>query len=987
MRPLARLLPASAALLGAATAAAQAAGAPDFTTEVRPLLSRHCFACHGPDEAGRKSGLRLDVRDEALFGGDTGRAAIVPGDAAASELVRRIHAHDDEQMPPASANKPLDEAGKALLVRWIDAGAEYRTHWAFVPPVEPPLPPVRDAAWARSPIDRFVQARLEREGLTPSAEADRWTLVRRVYLDLIGMPPSEAEAREFVADAQPDAYERLVDRLLAMPQYGERWARRWLDLARYADTNGYEKDRNRSIWPWRDWVVDALNRDLPFDRFTIEQLAGDMLPNATPDQIVATGFHRNTMLNEEGGIDPLEFRFHALTDRVATTGTAWLGLTLGCAQCHTHKYDPITQREYYAVMACLDDADEVDYALPDAAKDALVASARQRAQALLASVPDTYPLEPTAWLTAEVVTATARSGEPQRQADGSWLFAPPGDGPEEYTLVLETESTAIAALRLEALTDDSLPKRGPGHAPNGNFVLSGIEVTAEPRDAAARARQSAPERVAIAAARADAEQSGFAVAAAIDGKFDRGWAVDAGDGRLNRDHEAVFTFAQPISHPGGSRLVVKLHQRYGGKHMLGKVRVTLGAASAIDPAARRTACDAAFAAFCASERARATEWNALRPTAAVSNLPRLQVLDDDSIYASGDTTKSDTYELTLPAPPRGTTALRLEVLPDARLPAGGPGLCSYEGPRGDFFLGELELLVDGTPVAMARASESHGKNNFGSAATAALAIDGDPQTGWSTADRPGERHVAVFVLREPLATERALTVRMRFGRHYACSLGRFRWSATTRVGGADATSMPEDVERALLAGDDLAGPARDAVFAHFVRTAPQLAAVRAELRAIERPPARTTTLVFAERPADHGRTTRVHRRGEYLQPGDEVQPGAIETVLPFGDERPRNRLGLAQWLVSPDNPLTARVAVNRAWQALFGRGLVRTLGDFGLQGEAPSHPELLDWLAVDFVRNGWSQKRLHRQLVLSATYRQASTASAELSARDPDNRL
>ena len=298
----------------------------DFSDQVRPILARHCFKCHGPDEKARKARLRLDLGDEAMKPAGSGERPIVPGRPDESELVRRIFAEDaEERMPPAEAKLPLSEGDRQVLKQWVAEGAKYETHWAFRKPVRPLIPAVRDPAWVKNPIDAFVLARIEAAGLRPSPEADRATLLRRVSLDLVGLPPTPEELDAFLADMLPDAYERQVDRLLASPQYGERWARRWLDLARYADTNGYEKDRPRSIWPYRDWVIHALNADMPFDRFTIEQLAGDMQQGAGPEQKVATGFHRNTMLNEEGGIDPLEFRFYAMTDRVATTATVWLG--------------------------------------------------------------------------------------------------------------------------------------------------------------------------------------------------------------------------------------------------------------------------------------------------------------------------------------------------------------------------------------------------------------------------------------------------------------------------------------------------------------------------------------------------------------------------------------------------------------------------------------------------------------------------------------
>ncbi|MEZ6068160.1 MAG: DUF1549 domain-containing protein [Planctomycetaceae bacterium] len=365
-----------------------------YGRDIQPILARTCLACHGPDEESRQADLRLDARDAAIAS-----AAIVPGDADASELIRRIGSSDpDERMPPPEAKQQLSPAERALLRDWIDAGADYEPHWSFVPPVRTEVPrlqvgePASDAGWARNPIDVFLLERMHSVGLRPSPEADRHTLIRRVSLDLTGLPPTADEIAGFLRDDAPGAYERLVDRLLASPHYGERWGRAWLDLARYSDTNGYEKDRPRTVWPWRDWVIDALNDDMPFDQFTIEQLAGDMLPAAGESQRIATGFHRNTMLNEEGGIAPLEFRYYAMVDRVATTGTVWLGLTTGCAQCHSHKYDPISHEDYYRLMALLNNADEPDLFVDDAGvrreQDRLMGSIAELEEKL----PEHYPV-------------------------------------------------------------------------------------------------------------------------------------------------------------------------------------------------------------------------------------------------------------------------------------------------------------------------------------------------------------------------------------------------------------------------------------------------------------------------------------------------------------------------------------------------------------------------------------------------------------------
>jgi hypothetical protein len=427
-----------AAALPAAEKGSGPAGQDLFTSKVRPILAGHCFKCHGPDKGKRKAGLRLDVRDAATRPGRSGEVPITPGKPEESEMVRRIFAGDAEIMPPPHTKNPLSEEEKQILKRWIAAGAVYTPHWAFRVPRQAALPTVRQTNWPRNPIDRFILARLEAEGLKPSAEADRATLGRRLYLDLIGLPASPEEIDAFVRDPSPvgkkgsggltpffpDAYEKLVERLLASPHYGERWARRWLDLARYADTNGYEKDRPRSIWPYRDWVIQALNADMPFDRFTIEQLAGDMLQGATQEQRIATGFHRNTMLNEEGGIDPLEFRFHAMTDRVATSATVWLGLTLGCAQCHSHKYDPIAQKEYYQFMAFLNNADEPEILLHRPEIDRRRQALEARIAAEVADLPNRFPVEGKAGKDDKRSVAERRRAHLERKFN-EWL----GKGP------------------------------------------------------------------------------------------------------------------------------------------------------------------------------------------------------------------------------------------------------------------------------------------------------------------------------------------------------------------------------------------------------------------------------------------------------------------------------------------------------------------------------------------------------------------------------
>lgn len=954
----------------------------DFARDVRPILASHCFKCHGPDAEQRQGGLRLDQRDAALAEADSGMAAIVPGKPEESELVRRILSTDEfEMMPPPEAKHPLTDEQKEVLRAWVAAGAPYAEHWAFQPPVRPALPAVRNAQWVRNEIDAFLLARLEKEGLEPSEPADRYTLVRRVYFDLIGLPPTPEQAEAFVNDTAPDAYERLVDSLLASPHYGERWARRWLDLARYADTNGYEKDRPRSMWPYRDWVIKALNEDKPFDEFTIEQLAGDMLPNATLEQRIATGFHRNTMINEEGGIDPLEFRFHAMVDRVSTTGTAWLGLTLGCAQCHTHKYDPIEHREYYQVMALLNNADEpVASVVREDIRQQREAIQRQideRTRRLAEHFP---PAPDFIWHTGQLVQATAASGATLEVRDDGSLFVT-GDVPDKdtYTLVFEGPAVPITALRLEALADSNLPSQGPGRTPHGNFVVT--ELTASVQ--AAEAAEVQP--VAFASAEADFAQDGYPAAHALDRKPETGWAIQ-GPAPWNVNRHLIATLAQPLPSSGSLRWTVTIDQQFGGQHTLGRFRIQFGERRVDDrplEVRRQEYLKQRFQEWLATETERAIRWHTLEPIEASANLPRLEILDDGSIISSGDQTKRDIYQIRYKNPHGRITAIRIEALPDERLPANGPGRVYYEGPIGDFFLSEITLRAGEQTLPLSGATHSYAAGGN----TAARAIDGDPLSGWSIDGGQGHAQIAVFTLAEPAMADE-LSLELLFERYYAAGLGRFRVSVTTDDKPAATYGLPDDIERLLLVPEGERSSAdRERLREYFLSVCPELAEERKQIEQLRRSmPEYPTTLVFAERPADHPRPTFIHHRGEFLQPGEQVEPGIPEFLKGYGDE-PTNRLEFARWLVNGRNPLVARVIVNRHWATIFGRGLVRTTEDFGFQGELPTHPELLDWLATELVRSGWSIKGLHRLIVTSAAYQQSSHVSPELLERDPENVL
>ncbi|MGV3660488.1 MAG: PSD1 and planctomycete cytochrome C domain-containing protein [Prosthecobacter sp.] len=778
----------------------------DFNRDVRPVLAQHCFACHGMDEQARKGKLRLDLRESAVGKGKSGETAIVPGKVEESEFIRRIFSSDeDEQMPPPHTKKVISDKEKAILKAWVADGAKYEQHWAYVPPKQAPLPR-QDI----HPIDAFIRARLEKEGLQPSPEADRHTLARRLYLDLTGLPPTPGEADAFVNDTSANAYDKLVDSLLGSKHYGERWARRWLDLARYADTNGFEKDRPRQIWPYRDWVVQALNADMPFDQFSIKQLAGDMLPNATPDDLIATGFHRNTMLNEEGGIDPNEYRFYAMVDRVGVTGTTWMGLTMNCCQCHTHKYDPILHTDFYRTMALLNNANEPAYNIP----------------------------------TPEV--------EAQQKA----------------------HAEKIAKMEAEL----------------------------------------------------------------------------------------------PAKFPGG-----------------------------------KAAMESRFAGWLEGESHRASHWQVIQPTAMKTTMPHLEQQADGFILGSGDISKSDVYDLNLKAPIQGVRAIRIEVASHPSLPNNGPGLTYYEGPIGGFFLSELQTFQNSQRVKIARAQATNDAEEDrindqaaakpkakGKAAerkktnNASATLDGEMSSGWQVLGGLGQQHAAVFHFEQPVDFTSGVDLKMLFEKHFACPLGHFRISVTTSDH-ATTTDHPADIEEMLA---EAVPQNRDRLLRHYLETAAEMKQAAAPLLAARRnPPRGQPTLVMSERPASNPRVTHRYHRGEYLSPKEEVTPGVPAFLPSLPQNAPASRLTFAQWLFAPENPLTARVTVNRQWQAFFGRGLVKSLEDFGYQSEAPSHPELLDWLATDLMKQGWSMKKLHRLIVTSATYKQSSRITPELAQKDAANVL
>ena len=968
----------------------------DYSRDIEPILTKSCVSCHGAKK--QKGGLALHRKGLALSGGDEG-ADIIPGDSAKSRLIQYVGGiNEDHLMPPDGFGESLTVEQVGLLRAWIDQGMawpesaqgreERSDHWAFQRPTHPEPPAVKAESWVKNPIDRFVLARLESDGLHPAPEADRATLIRRLSLDLVGLPPTVAEVDTFTADPSPDAYDRLVDRLLASPHYGERWARKWLDLARYADTNGYEKDRERSIWPYRDWVIRALNDDKPFDQFTVEQIAGDLLPNATLDQKVATGFHRNTMINEEGGIDVAEFRFASLVDRVQTTGTTWLGLTVQCAQCHTHKYDPVTQREYYRLMAFFDDTDEPEINLPDPAITAQRAAISRQIAQLEADLPNRFPdIDSTIqWSVAHPTSASGENAPVAIRDDGSICAVGSTPATDRTELRFAVDLAKIDAIRLEALTDPTLPKKGPGRATNGNFVLGEIRVAA-----IGSSGQEIP--LVLNSPEADVEQGGFEVRKAIDGDPKTGWAVDVGPEALNRDHQATFRVASKPGLTGATQLVVRLDQSFGGDHVLGRFRLQTGskpvtAESSVED--RRAArLQAKFLEWQA--RLKLTRWNIITPSSVTSAKgATLKVLPDESVLASGDKPNNDTYRVEIPLGSVPITAVRLETLPDESLPEGGPGRAPLFS-IGSFLLTEAKIAVeqaqDSTPQPVAIRDASADFAEAGRSAS--HAIDGRVDTGWSVGGGIGKPHAIVFRLAEPLAglpgSRLVLTLEQKY--IHQMTIGRFRIATTTDVNPPVASPLAADLETiALLPPDQRSSDQADALRSHFLRTTPELSQAHRAIADLRRSmPAYTTTMVMQARPATEHRVTRLHRRGEFLQATAPVEPGVPAILHSLPSDVVPDRLAFARWLVAEENPLVGRVVMNRAWMAFFGRGLVATPDDFGVRGDRPTHPALLDWLATEFPRRGWSQKAMHRLIVTSATYRQASEASPELAALDPRN--
>ena len=933
----------------AATAAASVATGADavnFTRDIRPILSENCFACHGPDEKERKAGLRLDDEAAAKRVKD-GIVAVVAGKPEQSDLIKRITTTDaDDVMPPPKTGKKLTPKQIELFRQWIAQGAKWGGHWAYEKPVRHALPPLEPWAKARAknPIDHFLFARLAKEKLRVAPEADRHTLVRRVTLDLTGLPPTLTEVEAFLKDTRVDAYERLVDRLLAKPAYGEHWARMWLDLARYADSAGYADDPARTIWAYRDYVINAFNGNKPFDQFTREQLAGDLLPGATEEQLIATAFHRNTMTNSEGGTNDEEWRNAAVVDRVNTTMAVWMGSSLACAQCHTHKYDPITQREYFQFFAFLNntaDSDKRDEApllefFTDEQK-------RQRTawQTELAGIEAKFKT-PSAAATAAAEKWTrsfpfainwnvpvpespkAKSGAPAIVLGDRAVSIEKNDAVKD-TITIElpfAEAQKISALRLETMPN-------AGHAA-GNFVLTRVRaILRPPADVAGtKARFIRLElpgkqktlQIAEVQVFAGAENVARTGTASLSSTYIDAAASRAIDGRTDGEYE-------------------KGSVAHSGQQDNPWWEVDLKAARAID---------------------RIVIWNRAEMPERLAGF-RIVALDEQRKVvwekASND------------APPR-SVELALN--------------------------GEREIRF-GTAIADFTQANFDAENVVNDDAPKK-----DRTRGWSVGGAVNKEHTLTLIAAEPIVVPAGARLVVTLDHQSStakATLSRFRLGVTADAEVVEHMRTPAEVLAAIKTLRLLAAPTtgaqgdamRQRITDYYARNIwPESKVDREKITALTKQIAElkpNTVPIFRELAGAARRKTHLQFRGSFQDLGEEVSEGVPAALHPLPAGAPRNRLTLAEWLVAADNPLTARVLANRYWEEIFGVGLVRTAEEFGAQGELPAHPELLDWLATELHRMKWDLKAFTKLLVTSAAYQQSARATPELLERDPENRL
>ncbi|GIS29211.1 MAG: hypothetical protein CM15mP130_2410 [Verrucomicrobiota bacterium] len=916
----------------------------DFNREVRPLLASKCYACHGPDEEGRKAKLRLDVRKDALK-----NDVIVPGEVEDSEFHYRIHSDDpDEIMPPPESHSSLTQQEKELLDRWIKEGAKYDKHWAFVKPASPKVPAGKKG-WVRNPIDAFISDNLTKNGLTPSEEADRYSLVRRLYLDLLAFPHRNKPMHLFSITVRMLTKDWSIN--YSDQSITERMGTRMADLARYADSNGYEKDRPRNIWPYRDWVIRALNKDMPYDQFTIEQLAGDMLPNATNDQKIATGFHRNTQLNEEGGIDPLEFRFYAAVDRVATTGTVWMGLTTGCAQCHTHKYDPITHDEYFGLMSLLDNVEEPDLFLyTDEQVKAKADLENQIAQKITELQKNDTEFEDAfaKWHKSESIKATPwktlrpsamKSNLPKLEVMDDDSIYSSGDVTKRDVFDLNfTSDQPITALRLEVLTDDRLPGQGPGRCyyegRKGTFFLSEVDL-----------KTSNGSKVQFAKPTAT---SGNGADKVIDDVGSSGWSSAIG-----QENHLILPLADPL--PANTPFSIELLFERHFVASLGRFRIS-ATSSTNQPRVSKIGVEAEHIL-------------SLKETAKSRDLSALRSIYLEKVY------------LERPAPTQpATVQTNTRWIWNAK--GNRPQETLYFSKQ--FELKELPQSAEIFFTCDDNVEFFLNGNSIGSTDLWSKPVTSPIKKHF----RKGVNFLTAKAANGggPAGLIAQLSLKSKNGKVQHIFTDQ-SWKFVSQLPNPQAkewhTQALPNPKSVVLVGKYGDGPWGNLGL-------PQGKPAKkpnpiTQLR--NRMPRPNHTLVMLERPKDNPRPTLLRHRGEYTSPKHEVPAGIPEIFGLSGDQEPVSRLEFARWVVSDKNPIGDRVVVNRAWRSLFGYGLIRTNGDFGTQAPAPDHPELLDWLATEFRKQGMSLKKLHRLIVTSSTYRQDSKASPSLLEKDPQNRL
>jgi hypothetical protein len=932
----------------------------DFKTEIRPILSNRCFACHGPDDEKVESGLRLDSLEAAVVPADSGLIAIIPGDVETSELLKRIASQDDSvRMPPPHFGQGLTAREIELVRRWIAEGAHYAKHWAYEPPQVPRMEPAisewesRFPDWHGSTIDRWLLARLATKQWEPAPTATPQTLLRRLYLDLTGLPPTLEEQSAYLEDTSPLAYDNLVDRLLASPAYGEHWGRRWLDLARYADSAGYADDPARTIWAYRDWVIRAMNDNMPFDQFTLEQLAGDLLSNPSPETLVATAFHRNTLTNNEGGTNDEEFRNVAVIDRVNTTMAVWMGLTMGCAQCHNHKYDPISQKEYFQVFAVLNQSEDADrgdesptyawYSPDQRARRADIEKqlqdlGRQISQpdpALLAeqSAWESQLRTPLDWIPTQPSGVTTRSGDPSRvSAEGRVEIDSKAKHDRfivEIPLPEGIHPNALTGIRIASQPDPALPAGGASHG-DGNFVLTHVSASiTHPNTSVAR---------------------GQYVRIELPGK------------------DRILSLAEVQVLSGAMNLATRGRATQSSEILGGAPQ------RAIDGNTSGNWLDQSTTHSAISEN----PWWEL-------DLGSLHSVESIALWNRTDNGLQDRL-----------SGAKLTLLDAERREVWQTVLTKGEAEH----RWTLQSQWDWVPQL---AAADHSQSGF----PAAHAIDKDPKSGWAVGgsiDQPHALEIAGSLAKpypdtqadsSAVAAPAVLRLELAFdSAHERLVLSRMSVSLTQDPRIANGLQIPTDV-LALLRKDDRSQDDSQRVHQYYVGTiAPSRAAWRDQRNRLQseldslKP--LTSVPVLRELAPDKRRETRIQLRGNYRVGGDVVEPGIPAVFLESNDSgdassKTFTRLELAQWLVSRGNPLTARVIANRIWESLFGVGIVRSSEEFGSQGDLPTHPELLDRLAIDLMQGEWDLKRFLRSIVLSAAYRQSSAVDPKRFEEDPEN--